>query len=222
MPAQLIKKGAEANLYLQEAKELFGYGEGKVVVKHRIPKPYRVKEIDQKLRSSRTVLEARLLSEAKEAGVYTPTIFLIDKKEAKLVLEFVEGERLKEALEKMTPKERREICEGLGRAIARLHRAGIVHGDLTTSNVILREGKIYLLDFGLSEHDSSTEARGVDLHLCKRALQSTHFRIAEECYRCILAGYRKEFGKRAAEIIKRAEEISKRGRYIPKEERTWH
>ena len=217
-----MKKGAEANLYLQEAKEVFGYGEGKVVVKHRIPKPYRVKEIDSRLRSSRTVLEARLLSEAKEAGVNTPTILLVDKRETKLVLEFIQGERLKEALERMKPAERRRICKELGRAIARLHRRGIVHGDLTTSNVILREGKLYLIDFGLSEHDSSTEARGVDLHLCKRALQSTHFRMAEECYRNILAGYREEFGKGAREIIKRAEEIGKRGRYIPKEERVWH
>jgi TP53 regulating kinase-like protein len=219
---RLIRKGAEANLYLCEAKQLFGYGEGKVVVKHRIPKTYRVREIDQKLRSSRTVLEARLLSEAKKAGVHTPTIFLIDRKEAKLVMEFVEGERLKEALGKMKPEERRRICRELGRTVARLHRAGIVHGDLTTSNVILREGNLYLLDFGLSEHDSSTEARGVDLHLCRRALQSTHFRIADECYQQILEGYRREFGKGAGEIIKRAEEISKRGRYIPKEERVWH
>jgi TP53 regulating kinase-like protein len=222
MPPVLIKKGAEANLYLQEFRELFGYGEGKVVVKERIPKPYRVEEIDRRLRSSRTALEARLLSEAKEAGVHAPAVFLVDRKEMKLVMEFVEGERLKEALAKMKKEGREKVCAELGRMIARLHRAGIVHGDLTTSNMILRGGKIYLLDFGLSEHNSSLEARGVDLHLCRRALESTHFRIARECYRCVLEGYRGEYGRGAGEIIKRAEEISKRGRYIPKEERVWH
>ncbi|MEM2282458.1 MAG: Kae1-associated kinase Bud32 [Candidatus Hadarchaeales archaeon] len=221
MPAVLIKKGAEANLYLQDFAELFGYGEGRVVVKHRIPKRYRVREIDERLRRSRTLLEAKLLSEAKEAGVSTPTVYLVDRREAKLVMEFVEGERIKELLGRLGARERRELCRNLGRTIARLHKAGVVHGDLTTSNMIVRNGRIYLLDFGLSGHDSSVEARGVDLHLCRRALESTHFEIAHECYRNILAGYREEFGEGAGQIIKRAEEISKRGRYVPKEERVW-
>ena len=220
----LMKKGAEANLYLEPfAQVLHRAGEGKVVVKHRIRKRYRISEIDRQLREVRTTLESKLFSDAKRAGVPTPLVYEVDLVGMRIVMEFVEGRQVKLVLDKLGPKARRKLCELIGRQVARLHRAGIVHGDLTTSNMILtRGGKVYFVDFGLGEFNPSLEARGVDLHLLRRALQSIHFRITDEAYRDVLSGYKREFGEGAGEMIKRAKEIERRGRYVSKEERTWH
>ena len=220
----LIKKGAEANLYLENfSRILHTAGEGKVIVKYRIKKSYRVSELDEQLRSSRTALEAKLFADAKLVGVPTPIVYEVDRVGMRIVMEFVDGRQVKLILDKLRPAARRKLCNVIGRQVARLHRAGIIHGDLTTSNMILtRDGKVYFVDFGLGEYDPSLEAKGVDLHLLKRALQSIHFNVTEEAYRAVIAGYTREFGKGAREVIKRVEEIEKRGRYIPKEERTWH
>lgn len=217
----LMKKGAEANLYLEQfARVLHHAGESKVVVKHRISKRYRNPQIDKQLRESRTTLEAKLFSDAKRAGVPTPLVYEVDCVGMRIVMEFVEGQQVKLVLEKMGPKARRNLCRLIGRQVACLHHAGIVHGDLTTSNMILtREGKVYFVDFGLGEYNPSLEARGVDLHLLRRALQSIHFRITEDAYRAVLSGYQQEFGRGAGEVIKRVEEIERRGRYVQKEGR---
>jgi len=220
----LMKKGAEANLHLEDFSDvLHPAGAGQVIVKHRISKRYRVPKLDLQLRESRTALEAKLFADAKVAGVPTPAVYEVDRVGMRIVMEFIEGKQVKLVLDRLNPAERGKLCHLIGRQIARLHRAGIVHGDLTTSNMILtRQGRVFFVDFGLGEYNLSLEARGVDLHLLKRALQSIHFRITDEAYRAVLAGYRREFGKGASEVIERAEEIERRGRYIPKEERTWH
>ncbi|MFH1821428.1 MAG: Kae1-associated kinase Bud32 [Methanobacteriota archaeon] len=220
----LIKKGAEANLYLEPfARVLHPVGEGKVIVKDRIPKRYRVPELDQQLRESRTALEAKMLSDAKRAGVPTPIVYEVDKIGMRIVMEFVDGKQVKLVLDNLGPSERKKLCRTIGRQVARLHRAGMVHGDLTTSNMIVKpDGRVYFVDFGLGEYNPSVEARGVDLHLLKRALQSTHFRIAEQAYSSSLSGYRQEFGEKADEVIERAKDIERRGRYVSKEERAWH
>ena len=220
----LIKKGAEANLYLEPfARVLHPAGEGKVVVKDRIPKRYRVPELDKQLRESRTALEAKLLSDSKRAGVPTPIVYEVDMVGMRIVMEFVDGKQVKVVLDKLSPAERKKLCRTIGRQVARLHRAGMMHGDLTTSNMIIRpDGRVYFVDFGLGEYNPSVEARGVDLHLLKRALQSIHFRIAEQAYSAALSGYRQEFGDKADEVIGRAKDIESRGRYVSKEERAWH
>ncbi len=212
----LIKKGAEANLLLEDfSKVLHPAGKGKVIVKHRISKAYRVPELDLSLRSSRTALETRLLADAKRAGVPTPVVYEIDRAGTRLVMGYVRGKQVKLILEKLKSSERRELCRLIGKQIARLHSAGIIHGDLTTSNMIrTREGKIYFIDFGLGEYDPSVEARGVDLHLLKRTLQSTHFRVADEAFEAVIDGYKCEFGKKADEVLARVREIERRGRYV--------
>ncbi|MEM1981229.1 MAG: KEOPS complex kinase/ATPase Bud32 [Candidatus Hadarchaeales archaeon] len=216
----LLKRGAEAELHLEDFQILHPFGEGKVVVKHRIPKPYRVKELDLSLRETRTSLEAKLLFDSKRVGVPTPPVYEVDRKNMKVVMEYVEGRPLKEVLEGLEEGKRKEIYRKIGRYLARLHKGGMVHGDLTTSNLLLTEkGELYLVDFGLGEYTSSLEARGVDLHLLRRALQSVHFGLAEEAYREICSAYLKEFGKGGKEILERAEEIAKRGRYVGREER---
>ena len=220
----LFKKGAEANLYLEDfSRVLYRAGKNRVIVKHRISKRYRVSELDKQLRESRTALEAKLLADSKKAGTPTPTIFEVDRVGMRIVMEFIEGKQVKPVLDKLESSARRGLCKLIGRQVAKLHRAGIVHGDLTTSNMILtREGKVYFVDFGLGEYNPSLEARGVDLHLLKRALQSIHFRITDEAYGAVLSGYKQEFGEGANEVIKRVEEIESRGRYVSKEERAWH
>jgi len=220
---KLLKRGAEANLYLSDFQStLYSGKRGKLIVKYRLPKKYRLRQIDEKLRRSRTLLEAKLLVDAKRAGVPTPAVLEIDLEKTRLVMEFVEGPQIKNILEKLRAPERGKICREIGRLAARLHKAGMVHGDLTTSNMIFgKNRRVYLVDFGLGEYDPSTEARAVDLHLLRRAIQSIHFRMASEVYREVLRGYKREFGVRADEVIKRAEEIEKRGRYVRREERAW-
>jgi TP53 regulating kinase-like protein len=97
-----------------------------------------------------------------------------------------------------------------------MHKHGLIHGDLTTSNMILDvEGKIFLVDFGLGEKNAELEARGVDLHLMKRALQSTHYQFAEECFEAVLKGYSAVLGaEEAGKVLEKIVEIERRGRYV--------
>lgn len=218
----LIKKGAEADLMLEDFAELLHpMGEGKVLVKHRIQKEYRIEGLDRSLRDSRTALEAKLLSDAKRAGVPTPVVYEVDRVGMRIVMEYKEGQLVKTILDGMDSGDRRELCELIGKQIARLHGAGIIHGDLTTSNMIRAlDGKVYFIDFGLGRYEVSLEARGTDLHLLSRTLQSTHFDVSEEAFDAILDGYRREFGEGAEEVIERAQEIDLRGRYSLKEDRS--
>lgn len=217
----LLKKGAEANLLLEDFADVLHFaGEKKVLVKYRIPKNYRVKRLDLNLRSSRTALEAKLIADAKRAGVPTPVVYEVDRVGMRIVMEYVEGEQVKKLLEDMDPSDRRKLCELIGKQIARLHKAGIIHGDLTTSNMIRApEGKVYFIDFGLGGYDRSRESRGTDLHLLHRTLQSSHFNVADEAFEAVLDGYKCKLGKLADEIVRRVKKIERRGRYISKEER---
>lgn len=217
---KLIKQGAEAKIYLAAFEELyFPFNEEKVIIKYRIPKRYRIKEIDEKLRKERTVREARILHRAKEFGVNTPYVYEVDLKDMKIIMEYIEGKRLKELLETIPIEERLRICREIGRQIGKLHEAGIVHGDLTTSNMILRGGKIYFIDFGLAEFDSSLEAQGVDLHLLRRAMESTHYKWFEKGFEEVLKGYEEIRGpEKRKEVEAKLDEIESRGRY---RERSW-
>ena len=206
----LLKKGAEASLFLAD------WHGRKVVIKERLPKRYRPAELDSKIRGYRTAHEPQLMHEAKKAGVPTPTIFLVDMKDASITMEFVEGKQVKQVLADVSRKERQELCVKIGGLIGKLHRHGVIHGDMTTSNMILNaEGKIFLVDFGLGEKNKELEARGVDLHLMKRALQSTHYRFAEECFKHVLKGYSAVLGGEEAEkVFGKIHEIERRGRYV--------
>ncbi|MGB9915586.1 MAG: Kae1-associated kinase Bud32 [Candidatus Bathyarchaeales archaeon] len=206
----LIKKGAEASLYLAD------WHCRKVIIKTRFPKKYRPVELDEKIRSYRTMHEPLLMHEAKKAGVPTPTIFLVDPKNATIIMEFIEGTQVKQLLGSMPKKERQELCVKIGELIGKLHKHGVIHGDLTTSNMLVNaEGKIFLVDFGLGEKSAELEVRGVDLHLMKRALQSTHYQFAQECFEDILRGYSAVLGEEEAkEVIAKIVEIERRGRYV--------
>ena len=206
----LFKKGAEASLYFAD-----WYGQ-KAIIKKRIPKRYRPPALDIQIRTYRTVHEPQLMHEAKAAEVPTPLIYMVNVPQAAITMEYIEGQQIKKLLNE-TPKEKwREICIEIGTLIARLHKKGVIHGDLTTSNMILSpEGKIFFVDFGLSEKNSELEAEGVDLHLMKQALQSTHYQFWEECFKDVLCGYSSVLGSELAEkVYEKIREIERRGRYV--------
>ena len=206
----LLKKGAEASLFLAD------WHGRRVVIKARLPKKYRPAELDAEIRGYRTVHEPQLMHEAKKAGVPTPFIFLVDVKNAAITMEFVEGKQVKQLLGCISKEERQELCVKIGELIGKLHAHGVIHGDLTTSNMILNsEGKIFLVDFGLGEKNTELEGRGVDLHLMKRALQSTHYQFAEECFDAVTKGYTTVLGEgEAKDVLAKVREIERRGRYV--------
>ena len=206
----LIKKGAEANLYLVD------WHDRKVIVKKRLPKKYRPSKLDEEIRTYGTIHEPQLMHEAKKAGVPTPIIFLVNAKDAAIIMEFIEGKQVKRLLGEVNESERQGMCLKIGELIGKLHEHGIIHGDLTTSNMILdSEGNVYFVDFGLGEKTRELEARGVDLHLMKRALQSTHFRFTRECFDAVIEGYSKVLGAEAVKsVLDKIREIESRGRYV--------
>lgn len=206
----LIKKGAEANLYLEQ------WHGRKVIFKRRLQKAYRVPQLDSAIRTQRTLHEPLLIHRAKEAGVPTPTIYMVDPADSNIIMEYVEGKQIKQIIGDMPRKDKLRICHQIGTLIGRLHKNRIIHGDLTTSNMILSPlGKVYFLDFGLGEYSEELEMRGVDLHLMKRALQSTHHKYAKECFEAVIAGYEKTMGKEHAnKVLEKIKEIKRRGRYI--------
>ncbi len=207
---KLIKKGAEASLFLTE------WHGRKAIVKIRIPKACRPKALDEQIRSYRTVHEPQLMHEAKAAGVPTPLIYLVNVPESTIIMEYIEGEQVKQLLNRVDKAQRHSMCIQIGESIARLHQSGLIHGDLTTSNMIqAADGRIVFIDFGLGEKNTETEAKGVDLHLLKRALQSTHFGTWEECLQNVLCGYTSVCGVDCAEdIYAKIREIERRGRYV--------
>ena len=206
----MIKKGAEANLFLED------WHGRKVIMKRRLVKKYRICQLDSQIRVHRTIHEPQIIHKAKEAGVPTPIIFEVDPSESTIVMEWVEGKQVKQVLNDLSAEERLGLCRTIGELIGRLHNNGIVHGDLTTSNMILTPGgEVVFVDFGLSEQSNELEPRGVDMHLMKRALQSTHYSHARECFKAIAEGYEKIVGREAAaDVLEKVREIGRRGRYV--------
>lgn len=200
---EMIGKGAEANIYL----------DGNSVIKDRIKKIYRVDKLDESLRRTRTKKEAKLISMARAAGVPTPFIIDVDNVKTSLTIEYINGKQIKKILNAVSKDERKRLCEEIGRSAGKLHRNHVIHGDLTTSNMILKDDRIYFIDFGLGEVNEAVEAKGVDLLVFKKSLRSTHFKHEKECLDAFFDGYRKEF-KDCDEILKRLRAIEKRGRYF--------
>ncbi len=197
---KLIAQGAEAKLFL----------EGNKVIKQRFRKSYRIREIDERLRGFRTRREAKILQKLEAMNFPAPRVVNSDEKE-KLAIEKINGKLVKDVLETSNYK---NLCSEIGRKIAILHNNSIIHGDLTTSNMILGK-EIYFIDFGLSFFSEKAEDKAVDLHLLKEALESKHYKIWEGCFECALNAYKKE-AKKSSETLKRLEAVEKRGRYRAK------
>lgn len=192
---KILKQGAEAILYKK----------GNNLVKERIKKSYRINDIDNRLRKSRTKRETKLLNSVD----FSPNVLNVD--ENKIEMEFVNGKLLKDVLDKMSSGEREKVCRLIGKQIAELHNRDIVHGDLTTSNMLLKKDKLFFIDFGLGFVSKKVEDKAVDLYLLNRALESKHYEHAEESFKDILHGY--EECKFYKEVLERLEKVSTRGRY---------
>ena len=202
---EIVRRGAEA-----EIRRGTWLGRD-VIVKSRVPKSYRLPELDRSLRNARTRNEARLIHEAREAGVPTPIIYDIDPVNAEITMELIDGPRVKDELEASSPERVEELLREIGRSIAYLHRRGIVHGDLTTSNMIMSKGRMWFIDFSLGSRSASVEEMGVDIHLLKEAFQSAHPELLDQ-FPLILESYKKNY-ERGEEIVRKAKEIGHRGRY---------
>lgn len=176
------------------------------ITKDRLKKGYRIKDLDESLRKKRTRLEARLLREARRI-INAPQV--IEESGFTIRMEFIDGKKVKDILNDGNCA---AICRGIAAAVARLHSHGIIHGDLTTSNMILKNDEIYLIDFGLGFFSGRVEDKATDLHLLHEALESTHFGILEKAWKIILNTYKEQYAE-AEEIIKTLSEIEKRGRY---------
>jgi TP53 regulating kinase-like protein len=206
---RLLYKGAEAEIYLEN------WCGSMAVRKTRLPKPYRVQQLDAMIRRGRTIHETNLMHEARKLGVPVPAIQHIDPDTSSFVMDYLNGPTLKEELYVVSPETRRKQCNTLGRTVALIHEGGIVHGDLTISNVLCAESKLFLIDFGLGDFSTELEDRGVDLLLLSRAMKSTHIKFHEEIFSAFVNGYCASVGKRrGVETVGKMREIERRGRYF--------
>ena len=196
---KIVGRGAESILYLKKDR----------LVKDRISKGYRHKEIDLMKRKYPTRREAKLLTDASKFGVNVPKVFDMDDNSMKVEMEFIKGDMLKDILD--DSKKRKEICKKVGEQISLLHDNNVIHGDLTTSNMLLFKNKVYFIDFGLGFYSDKGEDKAVDLHLLRQAFESKHYKHDKEFFKSVLNGYKKS--KNYSKVLERLEKVEKRGRY---------
>lgn len=210
---QLLSQGAEAKVYK------FTFLQQPTIVKERFPKTYRLPVLDQKLSYRRLLQEAKCIAKCRKCGVDTPTVYFVDTTTNRLYLEFIDGITVKQFLYNnhsatvKNEKECVEACAGVGRSIALTHDADIIHGDLTTSNVMLRGGapnSVVMIDFGLSYNSGLAEDKAVDLYVLERAFLSTH-PSSEALFNSVLESY-KSTSKKAQQTFAKLEQVRLRGR----------
>ncbi|XP_012283163.1 TP53-regulating kinase [Orussus abietinus] len=224
---ELIAQGAEARLYKGS------YLGRQALLKERFVKKYRHPDLDKTLTKERIKAEARAIVRAKAAGVVTPAIFLVDFERRCIFMEYIENSvTLKNYIENyVTGKDNvnhvtKSIGRTLGTLIARLHSKNIIHGDLTTSNILIRNprhevsssgdqetlGEFVMVDFGLARVESTIEDKAVDLYVLERSLVSAHSEIPE-LFPLILMNYQKFCTEKSkAEVIAKYKEVQARGR----------
>ena len=194
---KLIAQGAESKLFLVKNK----------VVKNRFRKTYRIKEIDERLRKARTKREAKVLDKLQKINFPTPKLISNNEKDT-IEMQFIKGKLIKNILNNNNCV---KLSKEIGEKVAILHNNDIIHGDLTTSNMIF-DKEIYFIDFGLSFFSMKIEDKAVDLHLFKEALESKHSEIWEKSYKAALEGYLKR-ANGGKKVLYRIKIVEKRGRY---------
>jgi Kae1-associated kinase Bud32 len=205
-PGERIYQGAEATLDA-------GMYLGRMVVhKRRHRKGYRIAPLEDTIARSRMRTEARLMRRARAAGVAVPAVLAVDPPAQEMVLEYLGRHALRTTFDALAPTRRRAMARAAGRAAGRLHRCGVVHGDLTTSNMIERRGTLYLIDFSLGRVASDTEDLAVDLKAFKDSFVATHLEHAGD-FSHVLAGYAQAMGPRARHVIAHIGRIERRRRY---------
>jgi len=215
---KILGAGAEATVYLDDFKD------NSIVVKERLKKNYRHEAIDLTLRKARTKKEAKILNSLESFG-FAPKLIVQKKEnnnfteykesnvdEYNISMEYINGVQLKKILDKDI-----KLATLIGKNLTIMHDLNLIHGDLTTSNMILvgkaKSQKLFFIDFGLSFNSSKIEDKAVDIHLFKQALESKHFKVCDKAYKAFLEGYNPKFKK---EILERLDTVEQRGRYKEK------
>lgn len=207
----LLKQGAEARVFESS------FVGRRSIVKERFSKKYRHPLLDSKLTLKRLNAEARCMTKARRLGVPTPVLYAVDPFLHTLTFEFVDGPSVKEilldfGLNGVIEEQLEDIALQIGNAIGKLHDGGLVHGDLTTSNMIIKKGpnQLVLIDFGLSFTSTLPEDKAVDLYVLERALLSMHSSCGNVMDK-ILTAYRKS-SKQWSSTMNKLAQVRQRGR----------
>lgn len=213
------------------------------LLKYRPPKPYRHPTLDARLTKHRCLSEARLLVRARSLGIAVPAVYFVDEARGEIWMEWVAGQSVRDTLDGMLLEKRdadvARLMRSLGELVGALHAVDVVHGDLTTSNVMVRPvrsepglmsgygseeaGKdaeredgeadreeVVLIDFGLGAQSSQEEDKAVDLYVLERAFLSTHPK-ATGLFADVLRAYEGS-SKGAKSVLRRLQDVRLRGR----------
>ena len=201
---KLVKKGAEADIYVTS------WNGKNSILKIRKKKDYRVDSLDMRIRTLRTIREAKMISESKSFGITTPLVYFVDEKKCEIYLQFIKGKLVRDLPLNQIVKS----CKEIGKIVGTLHKNGVMHGDLTTSNFILSQRGLVILDFGLAQKTDTIDDYAIDLRLFKEVLNSAHAQIVDNAWSLFVQGYRSMLGKTLTDkIINQVSVIEKRGRY---------
>ena len=201
---KLMKKGAEADIYQMM------WQNSKAILKIRKPKNYRNSTLDSKICKQRTIKESQMLSQVKSFGIPTPLVYFVNLKNNSIVMQEIPGKPVHDLSESKII----ELSKQIGKLVGMLHQNGVMHGDLTTSNFILFQNIVYVIDFGLSQNTIKSEDHAVDLRLIKEILNSAHAKIMQSAWKNFLLGYKSIVGSTSfTKITKLVLDIESRGRY---------
>jgi len=204
MSMKLLKKGAEGDIFLTS------WNKKKAILKARKKKDYRNESLDKRIRKQRTIRECEIISKVKSFGISTPLIYNMDTKNCTILMQYIVGTLVNELSELKLIKS----CIEIGKIVGTMHKNGIMHGDLTTSNFILTKEKMFVLDFGLANKTNKPEDHAVDLRLLKEILNSAHAKIMNKAWSNFLKGYKSTVGpSRFSKVTNLVKIIESRGRY---------
>jgi len=204
MSMKLLKKGAEGDIFLTT------WNKKKAILKARKKKDYRNSLLDKRIRKKRTIRECEIISEVKSFGISTPLIYNMDTKNCTIIMQHIAGTVVKDLSESKLIKS----CFQIGKIVGVMHKNGIMHGDLTTSNFIVSKEKMFVLDFGLANKTNKPEDHAVDLRLLKEILNSAHTKIMNKSWANFLKGYKSAVGTAYfSKITNLVKVIESRGRY---------
>ena len=195
-----ISEGAEAFIY---STAFLGFD---AIIKSRVRKGYRLKEIDESIRLQRTKDESRIIKIAYSNGINAPSVLLVDK--YNIFMTRINGRNLNRLLDSVSKdnKNLERITFEIGIYAAKLHNINVAHGDFTPANILVDGSyNVYLIDFGLSMITNSVEEKALDLLLMKRSLDSGLFGS-------FVLGYGKTAND-AEIVLDRMYKIERRGRY---------
>jgi TP53 regulating kinase-like protein len=180
------------------------------VLKSRKKKDYRDSSLDNRLRKQRTVRESEIMHEVKKFGIHVPLIYFVDIKNCNIIMQKIDGILAHD----LSNSKLVNTCKKIGKLVGTMHKNGIMHGDLTTSNFIQSKDQIFIIDFGLASRTFKSDDHAVDLRLFKEILNSAHAEIFEKAWSNFLSGYRLSVGsERFAKITNKVMIIESRGRY---------